>query len=157
MPITSPASEPEKSVAVVALPFSGPLNEPETVPVNDGLESGAFKSSAVCCAVDTGLFASLVLVTSPSPTIDAVMPPTVPVKVGLFKFAFNLLLPSSLLKASRIVSSADRFPAAGEKPVSNLPVTVEAAIEVADCVPETSPAKEPLKLVASAAFSAASA
>ena len=48
-----------------------------------------FRSSAVCCAVDTGLFASVVLSTFPSPTIDCVIPPTVPVKVGDAIVAFR--------------------------------------------------------------------
>ena len=53
------------------------------VPVKSGEASGAFASSAVCVAVDTGLLASEVLSTEPSPTIDLVTPPTVPVNVGL--------------------------------------------------------------------------
>ena len=40
-----------------------------TVPVNVGDAIVALRSSAVCCAVDTGLLASLVLSTLPSPTI----------------------------------------------------------------------------------------
>ena len=40
------------------------------------------------------------------------VPSTIPVNVGLSRFAFNLLLLSSLLKADKIVSSADsRLPA----------------------------------------------
>ena len=50
----------------------------------------AFKSNAVCAAVDTGLFASLVLSTFPKPTIVLVTPLTVPVNVGEAKFAFKL-------------------------------------------------------------------
>jgi hypothetical protein len=34
----------------------------------------AFKFNAVCCLVDTGLFASLVLSTLPNPTIALVIP-----------------------------------------------------------------------------------
>ena len=66
-PVTAP-----EAVTVAAL----------TVPVNVGDASGALRSSAVCCAVETGLFASLVFVTLPSPTCAAVMPVGVPVKAG---------------------------------------------------------------------------
>ena len=55
----------------------------DTVPVNVGEASGAFKSRDVCVAVDTGLLASVVLSTEPKPTIDLVTPVTVPVNVGL--------------------------------------------------------------------------
>ena len=78
---------------------------PPTVPVNVGLlifafnakldvtsVVFAFKSNAVCVAVDIGLFISLVLSALPKPTIDFVIPPTVPVKVGLLIFAFNAKL-----------------------------------------------------------------
>ena len=58
------------------------------VPVIIGLAKSAFKSNDVCCAVDTGLFASEVLLTLFSPTIVAVIPATVPVKAGLAKLAF---------------------------------------------------------------------
>ncbi len=60
---------------------------PDTVPVKVGDARLAFKSSAVCWAVDTGLAVSAVLFTFPSPTIVAVIPDTVPVKVGLAKGA----------------------------------------------------------------------
>ena len=39
--------------------------------------------------METGLFTSLVLSTFPKSTIAFVIPPTVPVKVGLFKGAFK--------------------------------------------------------------------
>ena len=52
------------------------------VPVKVGEAIFAFKFKAVCCAVDTGLSASAVLVIFPKPTMDAVIPETVPVKVG---------------------------------------------------------------------------
>ena len=77
-----------------------------TVPLKLGEARFAFKSSAVCCAVETGLPASLVLLTFPKPTIDAVMPVTLPVKLGDARFAFNPSLSLSLLIAVRIVSSA---------------------------------------------------
>ena len=53
------------------------------VPVKVGDSMGAFRFKAVCPAVLTGLFASVVLSTFAKPTIDLVIPPTVPVKVGL--------------------------------------------------------------------------
>jgi hypothetical protein len=59
------------------------------VPVKDGDAKLAFRSSAVCVAVDTGLEASLVLSTLPKPTIALVIPETVPVNVGLARFAFK--------------------------------------------------------------------
>ena len=49
----------------------------------------AFKFNAVCVAVETGLLASLVLSALPNPTIDFVIPPTVPVKVGEARFALS--------------------------------------------------------------------
>ena len=67
------------------------------MPVKVGLASGAFAFRAVVsafsanaanCAVEIGLPVSLVLSTLPRPTIDLVMPPTVPVKVGLASGAF---------------------------------------------------------------------
>ena len=48
-----------------------------------------FESKADCVAVDIPLFASEVLSTFPKPTIDEVIPATVPVKVGEAKFAFK--------------------------------------------------------------------
>ena len=51
----------------------------------------AFKSSAACVAVDTGLFKSVVLSTLPRPTMALVIPDTVPVKVGDSIFAFKLI------------------------------------------------------------------
>ena len=57
------------------------------VPVNVGLARGATRLaiifSAVCVALEMGLSASEVLFTFPRPTIAAVIPLTVPVKVGL--------------------------------------------------------------------------
>jgi hypothetical protein len=59
------------------------------VPVKVGESKGAFRPNAVWAAVETGLFASLVLSTSERPTIVFVIPPTVPVKVGEAKGAFK--------------------------------------------------------------------
>ena len=49
-----------------------------TRPVNVGDASGALKSSAVCCAVETGLDASDVLSTAERPTMVLVIPVTEP-------------------------------------------------------------------------------
>jgi hypothetical protein len=57
------------------------------VPVNAGLAFGANKFNAFWVAVDTGLLASDVLLTLPSPTIVAVIPFTVPVKVAPLRLA----------------------------------------------------------------------
>ena len=62
-----------------------------TVPVNVGEASGAFKSSAVCVAVETGLAESAVLSTEPRPTIDFVIPVTDPVNAGFASGAFALI------------------------------------------------------------------
>ena len=62
---------------------------PLTVPVKVGDAKFAFKSSAVCCAVLTGLLTSLVLSALARPTMALVIPLTVPVKVGDAKFAFK--------------------------------------------------------------------
>jgi hypothetical protein len=44
-----------------------------TVSVNDGDANGAFKSNAVCVAVDIGSLKPLVLSTFPNPTVDFVI------------------------------------------------------------------------------------
>ena len=71
---------------------------PETVPEKVGEASGAFSaksellafaSNAVCVAVEMGLSKSVVLFTLAKPTIVAVMPETVPVKVGEASGAFK--------------------------------------------------------------------
>ena len=67
------------------------------VPEKVGEARFALRSKAVCCAVDTGLPASVVLFTLPSPTIDAVIPATVPVNVGEARLAFRA---RSVLSAS---------------------------------------------------------
>jgi hypothetical protein len=60
---------------------------PDTVPVKVGDANGArfvaSRFSAACVAVEMGLLVSEVLFTFPKPTIAAVIPLTVPVKVGL--------------------------------------------------------------------------
>ena len=55
-----------------------------------------FKSNAACAAVLIGLNKSVVLFTFPNPTIELVIPLTVPVNVGEARFAF---------KASEVVTS----------------------------------------------------
>ena len=82
---------------------------PATVPVKVGEFKGALaarlvviseafdlRSNALCMAVLIGLLASEVLSTFPSPTIALVIPDTVPVKVGEFKFALS---PKSLVRS----------------------------------------------------------
>ena len=49
----------------------------------------ALRYRAVCVSVDIGLSMSAVLFTLPSPTIAAVIPDTVPVKVGLALGAYD--------------------------------------------------------------------
>ena len=60
----------------------GPVMK-EAPAVNAGLIVLAFAFNAVCVGVDTGLLASVVLSTLPSPTAPLDIPPTVPVKLGL--------------------------------------------------------------------------
>ena len=48
-----------------------------------------FALRASCVALEIGLFASAVLSTLPSPTLELVVPLTVPVKVGLANGAFD--------------------------------------------------------------------
>ena len=55
-------------------------------------DASSFKANAVCVAVLIGLFTSLVLSALPKPIIDFVIPPTVPVNVGLLIFAFSAKL-----------------------------------------------------------------
>ena len=57
--------------------------------MNVGDAKLALRSSAVCCAEETGLAASDVLFTEPRPTIAAVIPLTVPVNVGDAKLALR--------------------------------------------------------------------
>ena len=62
------------------------------MPVKVGLDKFDFNANWVDVALETGLFTSLVLSTSGKPTIDFVMPFTVPVNTGLAKSAFNNIL-----------------------------------------------------------------
>jgi hypothetical protein len=59
-----------------------------TDPVNDGLDKGAFNARDAAVADEIGLFASEVLSTFDNPTIDFVIPDTVPVNVGDASGAF---------------------------------------------------------------------
>ena len=49
-----------------------------TTPVNEGSCRGALRFKALCVAVDIGRLAGVTFVTSPSPTMLAVIPLTVP-------------------------------------------------------------------------------
>ena len=59
------------------------------IPVNVGDAKFDFKSRAVCCAVETGLFTSEVLSALSSPTIALVIPLTIPVNIGDAKLALR--------------------------------------------------------------------
>jgi hypothetical protein len=74
-------------ILFVVIPVVAIIDVVPTIPVNVGLANGANKFNAVCVAVDIGLLTSDVLSTFPSPTIDLVIPATVPVNVGLAKVA----------------------------------------------------------------------
>jgi len=69
-------------VAICVLSVENDAVGADGVPVSAGEAKAALRSSAVCVAVDTGFAESAVLSTEPSPTIDFVIPETVPVKVG---------------------------------------------------------------------------
>ena len=56
-----------------------------------GFAKGAFRSSAACCAEETGLLTSLMLSTFPKSTMDLLIPLTVPVNVGFSSGAFNAI------------------------------------------------------------------
>ena len=80
--------------------------------------------NCVDVAVEIGLFKSLVLLTLLNPTIDFVIPETVPVKVGLFIFAFNPIWFKTVVaklgsspKAS--ANSCDVSNVAGTKPTND--------------------------------------
>ena len=79
-------------VAICVVLVAGAAVGADGTPVSVGLAKSAFKFSAVCVAVETGLLRSLVLSTFPNPTILLVIPDTVPVKVGLAKLAFKFKL-----------------------------------------------------------------
>ena len=64
----------------------------------------AFTSKAVCVALEIGLFASVALSTLPSPTINLVMPLTVPVQVGLASGAFKSSAPCVALEIGLLAS-----------------------------------------------------
>ena len=100
------------------------------LPVKVGDSKGAFRFNAVCAAEETGLFASDVLSTFAKSTIPFVIPPTVPVKVGLLIGAF---------KANQFVTSVVFA-------LSAKPGTVGAA-----AVPPKSPANCNLPLVTTSA------
>ena len=126
LPVTSPESEPVKLAALpetlpVTSPVSGPLNVPLVVPVN----VGALVNAIVLRVGFPELLVSKRLVpsnsTEPKTGVVRLTPvakrkgaadavpvgrTTVPVKVGLARFALRASLPLSLLIAVRIVSVA---------------------------------------------------
>ena len=74
------------------------------VPVKVGDAKGAFKFKAVCPAVETGLFASLVLSTLPKPTSPLTMPVGVVIE-GLVNDLFvNVSAPANVAKVPVIGS-----------------------------------------------------
>ena len=76
-------------------------------PVNVGDANAAFKSNAVCVALEIGLFTSDVLSTLVRPTISLEIPLTVPVKVGDTMLAFKSNAASNALTdASNTISWA---------------------------------------------------
>jgi hypothetical protein len=94
---------------------------PATVPVNVGFARGAYvvaavdddnlASNAVCVADEIGLLVSDVLSTLDSPTIDLVIPFTVPVKVGE---SIGALVPRAVVTveandASSLIAAASSF------------------------------------------------
>ena len=74
----------------------GPVMK-EAPAVNVGLIILAFAFNAVCVGVDTGLLASVVLSTLPSPTAALDTPTTFPVKLGLSSGAFFAKLLATVL------------------------------------------------------------
>ena len=74
-----------------------------------GDSKGAFRFNAVCAAVLTGLFASVVLSTFARPTIDLVIPPTVPVKVGEAKGAAPVTSATGMLALAVMDEVPDPF------------------------------------------------
>ena len=97
--IAATAASAYAVVAICVLLFPGEAVGAIGVPVNEGLARGAFKSKAVCCAVDTGFAVSAVLSTEPKPTIDFEIPDTVPVNVGEASGAFSAKSALSLTQA----------------------------------------------------------
>lgn len=89
-------------------------------------EVAALPSNAACCAVDTGLDASAVLSTDPKPTIDLVIPDTVPVNVGLAMLAF---------RSNAVCCAVDNGFAASDVLLTFPSPTIDAVI------PETVPVK----------------
>ena len=76
------------------------------MPVRTALARGAFKSNAACAAVEMGLAASEVLFTLPKPTMVAVIPLTVPVKVGFAIGAFVAIVVVTLVAKLASLPSA---------------------------------------------------
>ena len=120
VPVTSPLKEPVNDPAVVAV-AALPVHEAElpsilVIPVNTNEPDALFNAIEV-----------------------------VPIYKVADTDALPATLPSNLLIADNNESVAATVPAPETNPVINLPVTVEAEIAVAPCVPVTSPLKEPVK------------
>ena len=79
------------------------------LPVKVGDSKGAFRFNAVFAAVLTGLSASAVLSAFPKPTIDLVIPPTVPVKVGEAKGAAPVTSATGMLALAVMAEVPDPF------------------------------------------------
>lgn len=71
---------PAVVIGVVMVPVK--VGEAIGAYVVEAVAEESFKSSAVCVAVEIGFRASVVLSTFPRPTIDLLIPETVPVNVG---------------------------------------------------------------------------
>ena len=88
----------------VVIPVVAAIDEAPTIPVNVGPARFAFRSNAVCVAVDIGLLTSEVLSTFPRPTIALVIPATVPVNVGLANGAYVAKF-AKVAKVAKIVAN----------------------------------------------------
>ena len=93
--------------------------------MNVGLAKFAFKFRAASCAVDTGFSVSAVFVTLSKPTIDWVIPNTVPVKVGFSNGAFKPIAVSTLvtpyIKVVALIVPLTWNNSLGVKPLSPIP------------------------------------
>ena len=111
----------------------GPVMK-EPPAVNAGLIILAFAFNAVCVGVDTGLLASVVLSTLPSPTAALDTPPMVPVKVGLSSGAFDARLlvtvPAKLVSSfSAVASSFSVVSVAGAESIRSVNFLSTSAVE----------------------------
>ena len=88
----------------VVIPVVTAIDEAPTIPVNVGPARFAFRSNAVCVAVDIGLLTSEVLSTFPRPTIALVIPATVPVNVGPANGAYVVKF-AKVAKVAKVVAN----------------------------------------------------